>query len=60
MHMEGTIMTVIRCTGPYGCDKTFVTIRKLKQHEKVMCPFCGNEGGVLIHEKGTFKGEGVL
>ena len=53
-------MTVVKCVGPYGCDKTFVTTRTLKQHEHVICPFCNNEGGVLIHENGVFKGEGML
>lgn len=53
-------MTVVKCTGPYGCDKTFVTTRTLKQYENVKCPYCGNEGGVIVHESGKFKGEGIL
>ena len=58
--MEKDKMTVVKCTGPYGCDRTFVTTRTLKQHENVKCPYCGNEGGVIVHESGKFKGEGIL
>ena len=51
-------MTVIKCTEPYGCGRTFVTTRTLKQHAQASCPFCGHEGGVIIHEKGSSKERG--